>query len=215
MPSLPRLYAILDVDTLAARGLDPATVLDAWLDAGIRLIQLRAKHLSSGPLLTLAETLAARARAAGAMFIVNDRADLALLAGADGVHVGQEDLSPTQVRALSGAGLGGQAGLRTIGLSTHTLEQLRAGLTEPADYLAIGPVFSTTTKAHADPAVGLAMVEQAAAMMAGRPLVAIGGITLATAPEVLAAGATSVAVISDLLGEDLAARARAWVAICL
>jgi len=228
LPSLPKLYAILDIELLAARGLQPRVVFDVWLDAGIRLIQLRAKTMGSGELLILAEDLARRARGAGATLIVNDRADIAMLAGADGVHVGQGDLTPTQVRTVftrrspwsSGAahaGLGEQAGLRsfTIGLSTHTLKQLRDGLAEPADCLAIGPVFATSTKANPDPVVGLTMVRDAARIVDGRPLVAIGGITLATAPQVLAAGATSVAVISDLLADDLAGRAREYVhAIC-
>ena len=102
LPSLPRLYAILDIDTLAARGLDARSVLDAWLDAGIRLIQLRAKSTPSGALLTLADELARIAQSAGATFLLNDRADLAFMADADGVHVGQDDLTPTQVRTLGG-----------------------------------------------------------------------------------------------------------------
>lgn len=211
MPSLPKLYAILDTDTLTARGLDPRAVLDAWLVAGVRLIQLRAKSMPSGAVLTLAQSLAATARSAGATFIVNDRADLAWLAGADGVHVGQEDLTPAQVRAVVPA----SARPWMIGVSTHTLDQLRAGLDQPADYLAIGPVFPTATKAHADPVVGVEMVRAAALIAGGRPLVAIGGITLETAPAVLAAGASAVAVISDLLVGDLRARARGFIdAIC-
>ena len=215
MPSLPRLYAILDIDTLIARGLEPTVVCDVWLDAGIRLIQLRAKSMSSGALLALADALAPRARAAGATFIVNDRADMAAMCGADGVHVGQGDLTPRQVRA-SWSELPGPKGPDEllIGLSTHTLDKLRAGLDEPAHYLAIGPVFPTVSKAPADPAVGVSMVANAAAIAGGRPLVAIGGITLETAPGVLAAGATSVAVISDLLRGDLASRARAFIAAC-
>lgn len=211
MPSLPRLYAILDIDTLTARGLEPVRMFDVWLDAGIRLIQLRAKSMPGGAMLLLAEQLAARARAAGATFIVNDRADIASLASADGVHVGQGDLTPTQVRRL------GNRDARShflIGLSTHTLDQLRGGLAEPADYLAIGPVFPTTTKANADPVVGVAMVASAAALAGDRPLVAIGGITRENAADVLAAGATSVAVISDLVGPDLQRQAREWAAIC-
>jgi thiamine-phosphate pyrophosphorylase len=211
LPSLPKLYAILDTDTLTARGLDPRAVLDAWLDAGVRLVQLRAKSMPSGALLTLAQSLATTAHSAGATFIVNDRADLASLAGADGVHVGQGDLTPTEVRAVLQSGTVPW----TVGLSTHTLDQLRAGLAEPADYLAIGPVFRTATKAHADPVVGLDMVRAAAAITGDRPLVAIGGITLDTAPAVVAAGASSVAVISGLLSGDLRARARDFMdAIC-
>ena len=101
LPSLPRLYAILDIDTLTARGLDPRVVLDVWLASGVRLVQLRAKTLASGPMLELAEALTTACRQAGALFIVNDRADIARLAGADGVHVGQRDLSPQDVRVAA------------------------------------------------------------------------------------------------------------------
>ncbi len=220
MPSLPKLYAILDIDALTARGLQPRAVLDAWLDAGIRLIQLRAKTMASGPLLALAEDLAGRARDAGATFILNDRADIALLAGADGVHVGQGDLAPHHVavfrpRGTRSRGASAPRDNFLIGLSTHTLDQLRAGLAEPADYLAIGPVFETSTKAAADPVVGVAMVREAARAAGTRPLVAIGGITLGTALQVLEAGATSVAIVSDLLVGDVGRRARQYVdAIC-
>lgn len=220
MPSLPRLYAILDVDTLTARGLQPRAVLEAWLDAGIRLIQLRAKTMASGQLLALAEDLAGRARDAGATFIVNDRADIALLAGADGVHVGQGDLTPHQIEIFRieifrSRGASAPRSPFLIGLSTHTLDQLRDGLVEPANYLAIGPVFATSTKATPDPVVGLAMVREAARTAGNRPLVAIGGITLGTAPQVLEAGATSVAIISDLLVGDVGRRAREYIdAIC-
>jgi thiamine-phosphate pyrophosphorylase len=224
LPSLPRLYAILDLDTLAARGLDARLVVDAWLDAGIRLIQLRAKSTPSGALLTLASELARAAQGAGAQFLVNDRADIALMSGADGVHVGQSDLSPTMIKALNGHGQS-VAHIETephsrrpflVGLSTHTLDQFRRGLSEPADYLAIGPVFPSRTKTHADPAVGLETVTRAAAITGrGRPLVAIGGITLALARSVLEAGADSVAVISGLLNDDIGILAREFVANCL
>ena len=215
MPSLPRLYAILDVDTLSARGLDPRAVIDIWLDAGIRLVQLRAKSLGAGDMVALADDLVIRTRAAGATLIINDRVDIAMMVGADGVHIGQDDLSPEQVRDIEHDD--GESDL-IVGLSTHTLDQFRAGLASPVDYLAVGPVFSTTTKIGAEPAVGLSLVTEAAAVSGECPLVAIGGITLANAPSVLAAGADSVAVISDLLnlegGGDLAARARAFVSAC-
>lgn len=205
---LPRLYAILDVDTVGARGLEPLTVLRDWLDAGVRVIQVRAKHLTFGPLLALAGEMAADCRRAGAIFIVNDRVDVAQLAGADGVHVGQDDLSPEQARAQ-------MPDAPWIGLSTHSDAQLARGLASPATYLAIGPVFATTSKERPDPEIGLGGVRRlsAAARGGGRPVVAIGGVTLATAADVLAAGADSVAVISDLLGPsgDVAARARAFL----
>lgn len=205
-PDLPRLYAILDADVLAARALDPLSLLDVWLAAGVRLVQLRAKTLGGGAFLELARDMAARARAAGGILIVNDRPDLARMAGASGVHVGQDDLGPADVRAI----VGPEA---IVGISTHTAEQVGQALQLPVDYLAIGPVFATRTKGQtSDVPVGLTGVRGASerARSAGLPLVAIGGIDLAAAPGVLAAGASSVAVISDLLAGDPAARIRAW-----
>jgi thiamine-phosphate pyrophosphorylase len=203
---LPRLYAILDIDLLARRELRPLDVLELWLDAGVRLIQLRAKSMASGAMLTLADDMVRRCRAAGAIFIVNDRADIARLSGADGVHLGQEDLAPVGVRAL----LPPPA---MIGLSTHSTGQLDAACQAPITYLAIGPVFDTTSKAKPDPVVGLDGVAAAAvrASAKGLPVVAIGGITLERAPSVIGAGASSVAVISDLLEGDLSVRARAYL----
>jgi thiamine-phosphate pyrophosphorylase len=184
-------------------------VADAWFDAGVRLIQLRAKTLTLGPALELAEALVARARRAGALCLINDRADVARLADADGVHVGQEDLSPAEVRRQVGPGA-------IVGLSTHLEAQVRAAQGQPVSYVAIGPVFTTVTKAHPDPVVGLAgvsaAVEAAAALDPMLPVVAIGGLTCASAPALLRAGAASLAVAADLLAADPAARARAWLA---
>ncbi len=147
--------------------------------------------------------IVALAHARGALVIVNDRADIARLSGADGVHLGQTDLPPEVARRVLGRD-------RIIGRSTHTVTELVAAATEPIDYVAIGPVFGTSSKATGHDAVGLAMVHRAAEF--GRPVVAIGGITLDNAPSVFAAGAGSVAVISDLLaGGDPTARARAFV----
>jgi len=210
--SLPALYAILDSDLLAARGLDPLDVCDVWLEAGIRLIQLRAKSMASGPLLELAEALLARTRAAGALLIINDRADIAAQCGADGVHVGQDDLTPTDVRRVVGSDA-------LVGLSCHDDGQMALAVTQPVSYVAIGPVFGTQTKATGYDAVGVDQVRRAAtaAHAAGLPLVAIGGITLDRAGEVFAAGADSLAVIADLLGTDnrrgLEDRARAWMSV--
>jgi len=210
--SLPALYAILDSDLLAARGLDPLDVCDVWLAAGIRLIQLRAKSMASGPMLTLAEALLARTRPAGALLIINDRADIAAQCGADGVHVGQDDLAPAEVRTLIGPDA-------IVGLSCHDDTQVKAAVGQPVSYVAIGPVFGTQTKATGYDAVGVEQVHRAAtvAHAAGLPLVAIGGITLDRAGEVFAAGADSLAVIADLLGTDnrrgLEDRARAWVSV--
>lgn len=205
MLRLPRLYAILDIDAVTARGLDPLAVAGGWINDGARLIQLRAKNLPSGEFLTLATDLVQLARAgqtsraenagdAEISILINDRADIALMSGADGVHVGQEDLQPKALRGLRD--------LRVIGLSTHNLEQLRAALDEPADYFAIGPVFPTSSKSDADPVVGLAGVSAARALLDSRgdkrPLVAIGGITPERAPGIFQAGAASVAMISGL-----------------
>lgn len=206
MRALPRLYAILDLDQAARHGLPPLDVLDVWLETGIRLIQLRAKALTSGALLDLADVMNARAQAAGATFIVNDRADVAALCGAGGVHVGQDDLAPSDVRRLVGPAA-------MVGVSTHTAAQVAEALSEPIDYLAVGPVFPTTTKERPDPTVGLSGVSAAARLAAGRalPVVAIGGIRADRALEVIEAGATAVAVVADLFGPDLAARARGFL----
>jgi thiamine-phosphate pyrophosphorylase len=139
--------------------------------------------------------------------VVNDRADVAALARADGVHVGQDDLSPASVRRV----VGGQA---VVGLSTHGIDQVERALDEPVSYVAIGPVFETSTKTTGCRPVGLEGVRDAAdrARRRGLPVVAIGGITLERAPAVVAAGASAVAVIGDLLtGADPAARVRAYL----
>jgi thiamine-phosphate pyrophosphorylase len=203
------LYAILDLGLARLRGLDPDLLCGEWLNAGVRLVQLRAKTLPSGPMLAMAERLAARTRDAGGRLIVNDRLDIALLAGADGVHVGQEDLTPGAVRHACAAQSSSTAFV--VGLSTHNDIQLQAGLDEPVSYLAIGPVFATATKARPDPIVGLAGVAAAGARVAlqGVPLVAIGGIDETNARAVIEAGADTVAIAGDLTGKDASLKARA------
>lgn len=182
-----------------------ARLAAAFLDGGARVIQLRAKRFPSGPFLAHADDLVRTAAPYGASIIVNDRVDLALLAGAAGAHVGQEDLAPAAARRL----LGPDA---TIGYSTHTAAQIEAAAGEPVSYIAVGPVFGTETKATGYDAVGLALVAEATRRSRGRPVVAIGGITLERAPEVIAAGASSVAVITDLLaGGDPRARVAAYL----
>jgi len=187
------LYAIVDVAVCARAGRAPLEVAAAYLSGGARLLQLRAKDLPGGAFLELAEAVARAAGATAATVVVNDRVDVARTAGL-GVHLGQDDLPVAAARAI----LGPDA---LIGLSTHTAAQLGEALAQPVSYVAYGPIFATATKAHPDPVVGLAglAVAAAAARGAGLPLVAIGGITLATAAAVRAAGASSVAVISDLL----------------
>ena len=201
---LPRLYAVLDAGVAAARGWDALDLGRAFLDGGARLIQLRAKSADLRAVLTLAESLVRLAEPAHAQVIVNDRADVARLAGAAGVHVGQDDLEPADARAIIG-----DSGL--VGLSTHTTDQIDAAAAAPIDYLAIGPVFDTITKYTGYAAVGLERVRHAAER-SQRPVVAIGGITLETAPAVIAAGASAVAVISDLVASgDPAARVHEYL----
>lgn len=204
--SLAPLYPILDVETAAARGLEPLAVAQGWFDAGVRFVQLRAKSLALGPALELADRIVALGRPYGAAVVINDRADVARLCGAAGVHVGQEDLSVAEVRAI----VGPEA---LVGLSTHSPSQADAACREPISYVAIGPVFSTASKARPDPEVGVDGVRAVAAIgrAVGIPVVAIGGITLERAPDVLAAGATAVAVIADLLVDDPGARVRTWL----
>ncbi|HZM52002.1 MAG TPA: thiamine phosphate synthase [Vicinamibacteria bacterium] len=197
LPAAPFAYPIVDAGRL--RGRDPAFVVDSLARAGARLIQLRVKGLSDRRWLAMAGAALAAAHASGAHLVVNDRADIARIAGADGLHVGQDDLTGTDARTVVGPGV-------LLGVSTHNLEQLGAAATEAVDYLAIGPVFPTRTKDNPDPVVGLEMVRRARAATP-RPLVAIGGITRANARSVVEAGADGVAVISDLLDAPDLARA--------
>ena len=199
--TLPRLNAILDEEVAQTVGWSVRELARACLAGGARFLQVRAKRLSSRDYLAMCDEVVELSRAYEAIVIVNDRADIARLCGATGVHVGQEDLPATAARQVAG-----EAAM--IGLSTHTVEQIRAGLLQPVDYIAVGPVFGTSTKATGYAAVGLDLVERAANMAragarnfgsAARPVVAIGGITLARARSVIDAGAASVAAISDLL----------------
>jgi thiamine-phosphate pyrophosphorylase len=204
---VPRLYAIVDVDVCARAGRTSQDVARAYLFGGARLLQLRAKTLDGAEYLALAEAIVEDAHQAAARVIVNDRADFAVLSGADGVHVGQDDLTPADVRTITGPA-------PIVGLSTHTPEQIEAALSEPISYFAIGPVFFTGTKATGHDSVGYGMVAHAARRggRAGLPVVAIGGITLETAPRVIESGAASVAVITDLMTADPEARVREYIA---
>jgi thiamine-phosphate pyrophosphorylase len=200
-----KLHAILDVDVAATAGWALADLAQAFLDGGAPLIQVRAKQLPSDAFLQLCDLVVELAQPYGASVIVNDRADLARLSGASGVHVGQEDLAPAAARALIGTH-------KLLGYSTHTVPQIEAAVVEPVDYIAVGPIFGTRTKATGYEAVGLELVEHAARRAQRRPIVAIGGITLETAPAVIAAGATGVAVITDLLaGGDPSAQVAAYL----
>jgi thiamine-phosphate pyrophosphorylase len=202
---LPAFYPIVDTGVALARGLDPVRVATEILDGGARILQFRHKAFLSRQAFEWLEQMAGLARQAGAMFVVNDRADLAKLFGAV-LHVGQEDLLPSVARrVLSPDAL--------VGYSTHNEAQLRAAMDEPADYLALGPIFSTATKENPDATVGLAELRRLGPLAGSRPLVAIGGINRANALEVRAAGADSVAIVADLFPEngDIRRRAAEWV----
>ncbi len=199
----PFLYPIVDTAVCRARGLDPIAFAERCLRGGAQLLQLRAKGESSATLLALADRLVALARATGAGIVVNDRPDVAVMSGSDGVHVGQEDLPVEAARVVVGA-------TRIVGVSTHTREQIDRALESSATYVAVGPIFDTGTKDTGYSARGLELVTYAAGR--GKPVVAIGGITLDRAPAVLAAGASGLAVITDLLvGNDPEERVRAFV----
>lgn len=204
--SLSPLYVICDAEACERHGWSLTDFASACLDGGATLLQLRAKHASSQTLLADTERVLQLADGR-ATIIVNDRADIARLAGAHGVHVGQDDLRPQHVRGVVGPDA-------IVGLSTHTPEQLMDAVGEPVQYVAIGPVYGTHSKDTGYDAVGTNAVRTANEMAskADLPVVAIGGITLERAPAVIAAGATSVAVISDLfVGGDPAARTRAFL----
>jgi thiamine-phosphate pyrophosphorylase len=205
--------AICDADVCEENGWTIPQFASACLDGGATCLQLRAKHASSGWFLRCAEAVMARATSyKDAVIIVNDRADIARLSGAGGVHIGQEDLAPSDVRAI----VGEEA---IVGLSTHTPDQLMDALEQPVSYVAIGPVFETGTKRTGYDAVGLGRVREVAdaARRAGRPgigVVAIGGITFDRARSVIDAGADAVAVITDLLKHgDPSARVAAYLRV--
>lgn len=198
---LPRLYVILDAALLTIPETECARQL---VDAGVRLIQYRNKAASSRDLLESSKRLSTDLISRGVTFIVNDRADVAALAGASGVHVGQEDLGVEEARAVVGRG-------KLVGVSTHNLTQFEQAAASSADYIAVGPIFSTSTKANPDPVVGTEFIRHVRPLT-DKPIVAIGGITLERAAEVVQAGADSVAVIGDILrAPDPGVRARRFV----
>jgi thiamine-phosphate pyrophosphorylase len=189
MNSWPRLYAILDASCFPDSQSMFSTA-DELVAGGVTLLQYRDKSGNARRMLEQAREL--KRRLGGSVkLIMNDRADVCLAAGFDGVHVGQEDLSPSGAREVIGETL-------WLGVSTHNSEQVKEADKTSADYLAIGPVFSTTSKANPDPVIGLEGVRNARALTS-RPLVAIGGINRANCRSVIEAGADSVAVISDLM----------------
>lgn len=186
------VYPIVDVGPRTPPEAAPALVA-AFLGAGAKLIQLRAKGLAARPLLELARALGPQVRAAGARFIVNDRPDLALLAEADGVHLGQDDLPAEVVRPWLPPRM-------IIGVSCHReSELLQVANLGVADYCGYGPIFPTTSKERPDPVVGLEGLARAAASFPGLPLVAIGGLNRNNLTAVAQAGAAGAALIADLL----------------
>jgi thiamine-phosphate pyrophosphorylase len=188
--TLPPIYPILDTETLAARDCPPERAAAAWLEGGARILQLRHKGHWSRSFFEEARRIAVLCRTSNATLIINDRADMAALLQA-GLHVGQNDLSPTEARAI----IPPEA---VLGFSSHNLNQLCTAAAEPVTYVAFGPIFPTRSKLNPDPVVGLAELSKCRALSV-KPLVAIGGITRQNAAAVFAAGADAVAVIGDML----------------
>ena len=189
--AFPRLYAIADSNILAAHGISCTGFAVDLCAAGVELLQYRDKSGSPQQILDALAQLRTAISSSSCRLIVNDRADLAILAAAAGVHVGQDDLSPADARSVVGP-------RRIVGISTHSDPQVQAADRTDADYIAIGPVFATGTKLNPDPVVGLDGVRRIRRLTA-KPLVAIGGITRENARSVIEAGADSVSVISGLL----------------
>jgi len=197
------LYAIIDPELTAIPVSDLASQLAV---AGVTLIQLRDKKGPAAQVLAQARELSALLAPRGVRFILNDRPDIAAIADCAGVHVGQDDLPVEDARCIVGPS-------RWVGVSTHNRDQLRQAVATSADYIAIGPIFPTSTKENPDPVVGLDFI-RLARQLTNRPLVAIGGITLEKAGEVFQAGADSVAVIRDIVAaKDPGQRAREYLAI--
>jgi thiamine-phosphate pyrophosphorylase len=201
--ALPPLYVILDAALLPN---DPVEFEKRLIAAGARLFQYRNKIAPAREVLQASQALDVTARQEGGSFLVNDRPDIARLAWANGVHVGQDDLDVAAARSI----VGSEA---IVGISTHNLEQFKAAVETDADYIAVGPVFETRSKEKADPVVGLELIREAR-KLTSKPIVAIGGITLERAGGVIAAGADSVAVISDILAaKNPAARVKQYLEI--
>jgi len=197
----PPLYVILDAALLRIPARELAVTLAR---SGVELIQYRDKLSPSQALLSLSQELVSTLRPLGACVIVNDRADVAAMSAAAGVHVGQNDLPVDEARKVCGP-------RQWVGVSTHNEAQVRATASTSADYIAVGPVYATATKQNPDPVVGLELIRRARALTE-KPLVAIGGITVERSGDVFAAGADCVAVASDIVSNpDPAERARAFL----
>lgn len=194
---VPRLYPIVDLETLTARGVEVARFTSELINGGAEILQLRDKKGSPAQILRHAAAISDVIASSPCVAVMNDRVDLALLAGWRAVHVGDRDMPPDAVREAFGRGA---PEALIVGVSTHNDQQVSAAEAGTADYVAIGPVFATGTKADAEPVVGLEGVRRARAITR-KPLVAIGGITRANARAVVEAGADSVAVIGGLFAE--------------
>jgi len=201
----PPLYAIIDAALL--KKTSELSFVEMMAESGVELLQYRNKRASSRELFEASQSISAtlsRLAKPGSYkprFIVNDRADIAVLANAQGVHVGQQDLNVEEARAIVGPDI-------LVGVSTHSFEQLDAADKTSADYIAFGPIFPTSSKENPDPVVGLELLREARQRTC-KPIVAIGGITLERAAEVFRAGADSLAVARDLIvSENPAARAQ-------
>lgn len=182
-----RIYPLTDTHI---SGLSQEKQVAELSSCGARVIQLRAKELSGRQFLAEAAAAVQTARQRDVKIIVNDRVDIALAVSADGVHLGQDDLPPTAARRI----LGSEA---IIGISTHDLEQVKSAVTMPVDYVALGPIFLTTTKESSHPPLGSPAIRAARQLLGDIPLVAIGGISEAETEELLEAGAAALAIISD------------------
>jgi thiamine-phosphate pyrophosphorylase len=202
---LPKLYPITDV---RLSGLTHAAQVARLLAGGASFVQLRETHASPREFYSDAEEALRLARAKGARLLINDRVDLALALGADGVHLGQDDVPPEAARKILGA-------RAIIGYSTHNVEQARAAALLPLDYLALGPIYPTSSKENPDAVVGLEGLRRVREVAGGLPLVAIGGITRERARETLAAGADAVALIGALVASpaEIEARTREFLAL--
>lgn len=208
--NIPRLYPILDTKLFERRQFPLLEAARIFLESGIHLLQWRCKSTIGRDELDQVDKLVALCQRHSANLIVNDRADVAIMSGAQGVHVGQDDLPPPMVRQLMGPRV-------LLGYSTHNHEQFFEGTRLPVDYLAFGPIFGTTNKANPDPSVGLEKLKLCAGLT-NLPIVAIGGITRANALQVLSEGASSVAVIGDLVpdpcdADSLRQRLHSWMRI--
>ena len=188
---LPRVYPITDTNL---SGLSHAEQIDRLIAGGATLIQLRDKHAAPRDFYRQAEAALQIARAHNVRLIINDRVDVALALGADGVHLGQTDMPVEAARRLLGESV-------IIGISTHNLEQAELAANMPVDYVAFGPIFKTSTKENPDPIAGLEALRAVRTIVGALPVVAIGGITLANAEEAWRAGADAVSSIAALVSD--------------